>query len=316
MVDGLLKFCPPERLLYGSDAPGRSFFPQIRKILERALTVQERELVFWRNALKIFRVPEPPPCEEIQMGASLPLPPGQEEDHFCFCGKYPFDRRPIVTPREWESLLAGLGVEVAYTAAFECIFHIDLLESNQDFLEQCAGLQRVRPLAVVNPCAHNWSAVLDQVSSGAFAGAWVSPVLHCWNLAGKSCHAFFLRCAELGIPVWINCGFGEARFFHVSQKIRPLEDSEIRDFLECAPRNAYVFQGRIPPAGLPQDGNCRWVLSALTDFPGKLEAFLRMENPPELVWGSEFPFRTPDSVRDCVAASLSHVSADFEESPR
>ena len=303
MVDGILKFCPPERLLYGSDAPGRAFFPQIWKILESRLSDAERELVFCRNAQRIFRIPDPASCGEIEPFAGIPLPPGMEEDHFCFCGKYPFDRRPAVTPSDFDRLLASSGFTCAYPAAFECIFHIDLLESNQEFQSQCAGLHRLRPLAVVNPDAHNWEAVLDHaLSSGAFAGIWVSPAFHCWKLPDRRFYGFFRRCKEAELPVWINCGFAEPRFFHSSLRIRPVEDAEILDFLKEAPEIACVFQGRIPPGVLPRRKKCRWVLSSLSDYGGKLESFLRMENAPELVWGSEFPFRDLREVRASVSA--------------
>ena len=305
MVDGILKSCPPERLLYGSDAPGRAFFPQIRKILESSLSPAEQELVFCQNALKIFRIPCPLPVMEIAERAASRRNLEMKEDHFCFCGKYPFDRRDAVTPSEWDNQLQKLGIGTAYTAAFECIFHVDLLESNQDFLKQCEGTQRVRPLAVVNPAAHNWNAVLDKIySGGGFSGIWVSPAFHCWNLSDKCHQVFFRRCAELDIPIWINCGFSEARFFHASLKIRSVEDCEIREFMKNAPQNVYVFQGCLPPGELPVRTDCFWCLSAFADSGSRLEQFLQM-GPQKLVWGSEFPFRAPDSVFDCISDRLS-----------
>ena len=305
MVDGILRFCPPERLIYGSDAPGRAFFPQIWKILESRLSDRERELVFCRNALRIFRIPEPAPCVPEEKTSEAHLPPGMEEDHFCFCGKYPFDRRDAVTPSALETLLERHGIEAAYPASFECVFHIDLLESNQDFLAQCDGLRRVRPLAVVNPGAHSWRTVLDSARLGrGFAGVWISPAFHNWKLSDRAHRDFFRRCADYGIPLWINCGFAEPRFFHASLKMRAVEDSEIRDFLNDAPENAYVFQGKMPFPGLPAGKGCRWVLSGLTDFSGRLEQCLLMENAPELVWGSEFPFRDIGEVRASASAQL------------
>ena len=40
MVDGILKFCPPERLLYGSDGPGRAFFPQICVFVSKLIGIE------------------------------------------------------------------------------------------------------------------------------------------------------------------------------------------------------------------------------------------------------------------------------------
>lgn len=290
MVDGILRNCPPERLLYGSDAPGRAFAPQVWKVMESVLSSRERELVLCRNAMKIFHIPEPAPWSEAAP-RNLPLPAGEDEDHCCFCGKYPFDRRRSIPPEELERLLAGHGIRAAYTAELDSIFHIDLPESNREFLARCSGLHRVMPLAVVNPGAHNWIAVLEQAASGGFSGIWVSPAFHCWKLDDSRYNDFFRLCAERKLPLWLNCGFGEPRFFHPSLKLRPVGDSEIVEFMNTAPANAYVFQGKIPPAKLPCREDCRWVLAPLTDFGGLLKRFAEMKSAPGLVWGSEFPFR-------------------------
>lgn len=304
MVDGLLRFCPPERLVYGSDAPGRAFSPQIQKIMRSSLASVDRESILYRNALRIFRIPEPPPCEK-RMPRNLPVPPGGDEDHFCFCGKYPFDRRPALVPRELENRLAGYDVKAAYPADLESIFHVDLLEANQDFLARCSGLSRVRPLAVVNPNAHNWTAVLSQaLSAGGFSGIWVSPAFHCWKVNDPCHQSFFNRCADSRMPVYLNCGFSEPRFFHSSLKLRPVEDAELSDFMEHAPYNAYVVQGKMPWKNMPRRNDFRWSLVPLADFEGKLEYWLERKEAPEFVWGSEFPFRHIAEVRETALAQL------------
>ena len=303
MVDGILRSCPPERLLYGSDAPGRAFIPQIWKIMESSLSPADRDLVLYRNAMKIFHIPEPASWSEIAP-RNLPVPAGEDEDHYCFCGKYPFDRRRSIPPEELERLLAEHGIRAAYTAELDSIFHIDLPESNGEFLARCSGLQRIRPLAVVNPDAHNWTAVLDQAVSGGFSGVWISPAFHCGELGSPRYTEFFKRCAEREMPLWVNCGFGEPRFFHPSLKLRPVEDSEIGEFMNTAPVNAYVFQGKMPPENLPRREDCRWVLTPLTDFGGKLKRFMEMNPAPGLVWGSEFPFRDLGEVREATCTQF------------
>lgn len=306
MVDGILKFCPPDRLLYGSDAPGRAFAPQIWKITESSLSETEREKVLFRNALRIFRLSEPAPCETVPPPEETIFPPpGADEDHYCFCGQYPFDRRPAVPPEKLEAMLEKENITAAFTAELDSIFHLDLPESNREFLTRCASLRRVRPLAVVNPAAHNWIAALDQaIQAKSFAGVWISPVFHSWKLDEPRYLPFFRRCAEAEIPLWINLGFGEPRFFHASLRLRPAAETEIAAFMTAAPPNAYVFQGKIPPENLPPRADCRWVLCHLTDFAGQLKKFIQTPHPPQLVWGSEFPFRALGEVRAAAVAQL------------
>ncbi|MEI3006047.1 MAG: hypothetical protein V8T87_15780 [Victivallales bacterium] len=136
--------------------------------------------------MKIFHIPEPASWSEIAP-RNLPVPAGEDEDHYCFCGKYPFDRRRSIPPEELERLLAEHGIRAAYTAELDSIFHIDLPESNGEFLARCSGLQRIRPLAVVNPDAHNWIACTGSggvrrffrrldFSCVSLLGAWQSPL--------------------------------------------------------------------------------------------------------------------------------------------
>ena len=169
MVDGILKFCPPERLLYGSDAPGRAFFPQIWKILESSLSEADREKVFFRNAVDLLKLPEPLPiAEPLAVPQNVPGP--ANIDYCCFCGHYPFERRPEVSPEQLEKRLEQEGIESAYTAGFEAIFG---RASNREFLNRCRGLRRVKPLASVDPADPECDSLLREIASDpGWHGIW------------------------------------------------------------------------------------------------------------------------------------------------
>ena len=291
MVDGILKFCPPERLLYGSDAPGRAFFPQIWKILESALSEADRERVFCRNAMELLALPEPRPIPETEEIYG-PVPGPENIDHCCFCGRYPFEARPEFSPEQLETALKGEGIGEAYTADFGAIFGADISAENRRFLQQCRTLERVRPLAVADPAAPDRDAVLAEISAGSgWAGLWLSPAFHHWRADDPAYTEFLQRCAALGKPVFINCGFYEPRFFRPELSLRPVSDDELISFLKKYPFGRFIVQGKTPPAGAGEFGHCLWCYTQLTDRGGALAAMLKQTDAPKLVRGSEFPFR-------------------------
>ena len=286
MVDGILKFCPPERLLYGSDAPGRAFFPQIWKILESSLSEADREKVFFRNAVKLLDLPEPLPVTEPP-AVPQKVPGPANVDYCCFCGHYPFERRPEVSPEQLEKLLEQEGIESAYTAAFEAVFG----RANQEFLNACRGLRRVKPLASADPADPECETLLREMASEpGWHGIWLSPAFHLWRL-DDPVHADFLRqCAAVGKPVFINCGFYEPRFFDPRLRIREVSDDELRSFLKNTPVKNCIIQGKIPFAGAGDLPPCFWCYTRLSDG-NAMSSVMDRPDAPHLVRGSEFPFR-------------------------
>ena len=287
MADGILKFCPPERLLYGSDGPFRAFFPQIWKILESSLSPADRELVFCRNAMRLLDLPEPLPIAEPPV-AMQPVPGPENIDYCCFCGHYPFERRPEVSPDQLEKLLEQEGIESAYTAGFGTVFG---RTSNGDFLNRCRGLRRVKPLAAVNPADPEWKTLLRNTADElGWAGLWLSPAFHRWRLSDPGYAGFLQQCAAVGKPVFVNCGFHEPRFYPSGLSSREVSDDELCVFLENLPFETCIIQGKNPPPGIGKSPHCFWCCTRLTD--GNAWSHM-VGNPaaPQLVRGSEFPFR-------------------------
>ena len=282
MVDGILKFCPPERLLYGSDAPGRAFYPQIWKILESSLDPAGRERVFCRNAMELLDLPQPPACPGPVLQRQEV--PGQENiDYCCFCGHYPFESRPEVSPGRLETLLKQEKIECAFTADFSTIFTREPARANRRFLHECENLERVRPLAAADP---NRAEILSEIlSEPGWAGLWLSPAFHHWRLDDPAYGGFLRQCAKADKPVFINCGFYEPRFYHSKLSLREVSDAELITFLKSSPFEHCIIQGKIPPPEAKDLPDCRWCRIRLTDCPGTSPL------GKLLVRGSEFPFR-------------------------
>ncbi len=307
MLPKILEEYPVEKILYGSDARGRSYWSQIQKISLADISAEQREMIFWRNAAKLYNLPEPPPCEPVVPQNPLPLPPGTDEDHYCFCGQYPFNlAHPDLKPAILDKMLRENGLRLAWVADLNSIFSTDLLAANQDFLQKCAGKKRLRPLAVLNPRAHNRQAVLEAALAEDWAGVWLSPVRHCWRLNDPRYQEIFQQCAEAQKPVYLNLGFDDSRFRQTALRTRNCSEEELQDFLSRAPQNRYVLQGaRLSPEFTAPPGlSCALTLTHLSDGDGAVALHRLNPNALPLCWGSEFPFRHLGQAAEAAAAQL------------
>lgn len=301
MVEALVGDLGADRVVFGSDMPGRSLPSQLAKVVFADITEDQKRQILCENAARIFGLPLEPPETPAPPAPAEPLRPDAElpdlrEDHFCFCGRWPFFETPCATPAELDDLLAAEGIERAYAADLGSVYRIDLEEANRRYLQAAAPCRCVAPLAALNPLAHNWRALLRHWE-GRFAGAIVYPYLHDWRLDDPAHREFFRRCADRRIGLWINCALGDERLRHSGVAARRVSADELVAFAAAAPDNAYVFQGVGPPAmaalrdRLPDDRRFRFEISRLTDQTGALDDHVNEYGLRHLVMGSELPLR-------------------------
>ena len=308
MVEDLVAELGPERVLYGSDALGRSLASQIAKVQFADVPADVKERVFWRNAATLLRLDDAALARA--RSAFLALPAASEElpvpdfgtDHFCYCGRWPF-REDLGgrTPAELESALAAVGCACAYAASAEAVFSYDILVANERFRLAAVGLERVRPLATLTPFAPNWR-VQVAAARGRFAGAVLHPYFHDWRLDDPAHAEFWRACAEAGLGLWINLCTEDWRLRLRGLAPHQTSADELLGFLAGAPPSRYVFQGASAPlvgrvlAGCPRS-DIAFEISRLSDTTSALPQICRAHGVSRLVHGSEFPFRDLRTVR-------------------
>jgi len=303
MVEALVRDLGADRVLFGSDMLGRSLASQLAKVVFADIPEDQKERILYGNALAVFgpavAPTEPPPALPLRPASALP---DFRTDHFCFCGRWPFYETDCGTPAELHRLLAAQGIDRAYAGDLGSIYRVDMEQANAEFLQSAQGAPRVAPLATLNPRAHNWRQVIQYLKPG-FAGAIVYPYLHNWQLDDPTALELFRRCAEKGIPLWINCRLGDERFHHTGLAWRPVPTEELVRFGRAAPGNSYVFQGLTAAEicgfleQVPGDPRFRFELSRLTDHTGALDQVVGRHGLSCLVMGSEFPLRDIRAVR-------------------
>ncbi len=304
MVETLCKQEGADRLLFGSDALGRSFASQTAKVIFSNISNEAKEEIFWENAAKIYNIqviPALPECKKAEViKGELP---SLTEEHFCFCGKWPFWESTRKTPRMLNSILTENKIQQAYVGDLDSIFRADLLIANRTFLKSCKDLDRVMPLAILNPLAHNWRQVILEAVKNGFIGGLISPYLHSWQLDHSDFDRFFQLCAENKLKLWINCDLADHRFRHSALNARPVTVVELAEFIKKVPDNQYVLQG-IPSGDIAiqlqqfnEDEKFFFEFSRLTDKQEGLQRILKSFGRGRIVAGSEFPFRNIKETR-------------------
>ncbi|NOY80279.1 MAG: amidohydrolase [Kiritimatiellaeota bacterium] len=309
MATALVRDLGAERVVFGSDMLGRSQASQLAKVEFADLAPAEKAAVLGGNAHRLLKLaasgvlPAAPPLSVAAPEPGLPLP-DSTEDHFCFCGTWPFAPDLSRSFAELRNALGSSGIRRAYTASLDAIWASDPRVANRAFFAEARDEARVQPLGVVNPRVPNWRRAVCELRNVCH-GVWVSPYLHNWRLDAADHAEFFAVCAEQGLPVWINCALGDHRFRQSGVGWRPIAVEELRAFAGCAPPNEYVFQGllaneiRQARRGVPGRTGIqfRFELSRLTDRSGDLAAIQTEIGMDALVFGAEYPLRDIRSVR-------------------
>lgn len=298
MVETLSKHEGAERVLFGSDAIGRSFASQTAKVFFSNISEEAKEYIFWKNAAKIYNIKAIPSLMECKGAEVIKSElPSLDEEHFCFCGTWPFWESTCKTPKALNQILVENKIQQAYVGDLNSLFRSDLFIANSTFLNSCKGLDRIVPLAILNPLAHNWRQVILEAAKNGFAGGLVSPYLHSWQLDHPAFDDFFQLCAENKLKLWINCDLADHRFRHNALNARPVTVVELAEFIKKVPDNQYVLQG-IPSGDVAilleqfnDNKKLFFEFSRLTDTQDGLQSILRSFGNKHIVAGSEFPFR-------------------------
>ncbi len=303
MVRRLVDAFGAERILYGSDAPGRSFGSQLIKVTEAGLTAAELELVFHTNAMRLFELEAA--CAQLP-AATAPegcgvLPgrslPESSEDHFCFAGQARYWDQ-AATAAELAAELERHRVTAAYAVGLETIFAADRLAANRDWQKAAARFPAIRPLAAVDP--RDPAATRQLEALAGFAGVWVSPYLHDYDLNDPAFGWFWETCSARRIGLWINVALSDDRFRDPELVTRPVTEENLRTFMRRAPGNRYVVQGMtdlaVLTAAAPEGWRCED--SKLSDGEYVAERFFGTGHAAGLIRGSEYPFRVYHAVDD------------------
>ena len=285
------------KLLYGSDAPGRSFGSQLAKVLTEEFPPDEAAQILAENARKLFRL-DPEPRTRTSLPALDWQLPDLTEDHFCFAGEAPFWDHKISVG----TLLAEMarnGVELAYPVSLDAICASDRVAANRAWRELCRPHAALCPLAAVDP--RDRAEVLRQMDDmEGFAGLWISPYLHGYPPDDPALDEFFRLCTARQLPLWLNTAVSDDRFRSPALVRRNVTPDELAARMRRSSEVRCCVQGLSGLAKWTREAQGNWVFecSKLSDGEYLMEEFADPGRgaPAHLVFGSEYPFRAMEQV--------------------
>lgn len=301
MVKRLTEVFGAERILYGSDAPGRSFASQLSKVYTAGLTAEETALILYKNSMRIFHIADEP--ADLPVYAAKYELPSPDEDHFCFANSAPGYYDHQITPADLCQAAETAGIRKLYAVNMASFAADDLIECNRQWRNECRTYPAVCPLATVD-LRQEEQAFRQLETMNGFAGVWISPYLHNYPLDHTLHREFFDRCARQGIKLWINTVLSDHRFRMFNVPVREVPAAEIVTFANAAPENFYCFQGVNPLNDLLRKlpEHCFLEYSRLSDNEyAPADIFTDApESIKHLVRGSEYPFREYNTADNCL----------------
>lgn len=314
MLEALVSDGFSRRVLFGSDACGRSFASQLSKVTLASVPASVKRAVLVQNAADFFGLSTRQvgaavgacrrsavaagPVSATGLGGGVERP---VHDHFCFAGCWPLARHGVSGERGLVQALRRGGYSGGYAVCCEGLLSHDWPSAQVSWLRRAALFPLLRPLLGVNPFSR---ASLETLSCGErFSGVWLSPYFHQYALNDPVLLPLLAAWAASGWKVWINLGAGDHRFRPRSFGGRQVTAAEWGEFCRVAPSGCYVVQG----------GNMGLLLQAETrqrdDVYFTSEFVSDTQRPPvweersrQLLWGSEYPLRDPRQVRGDVDA--------------
>ncbi len=303
MVGQLLAAFGPQRLLYGSDAPGRSFGSQLTKVLHSGFPETVVNALVHENACRLFNLGGAVAKLTRQNdfhdpeSTGVSMLPDAAEDHFCFVGSQEgFGQR--ATLREWENELRKHRIRAAYTVDLQTLDAADRPAANHAWAVSCRRGSAVRPLAAVLPTDRRETLKQLEQSAG-FAGIWISPYLGGFPLDDPGLDWFWTECETRGLDIWINCALADDRFRSAGLQRRVVDPAEIHRRMKRSPHCRCIVQGVSELADLTSQAPAGWRFeySRLSDGEYLFEQFLSGGGDAgKLVCGSEYPFRECDAA--------------------
>ena len=289
MTSRLVSAFGAERVLYGSDAYGRSFASQLSKAAFGGFDEKQLESILYLNSRRMFSLPKISPAEEREK--TIWNIPDCESDNFAFAGKGKYFDHDISV-----AMLASdaekNNISAVYPASLEALTSSDSITANLKFLHDCEGYSIIHPLAAVD--LRNMPEAMRQLDMlCGFAGVIISPYLHNYKLEYPAYSAFFDAVSLRGVKLWINTALGDDRFRDENLHSRRVSCDEIITFASTAPRGSYIFQGCSELVKLSNElpEYCSVECSKLSDFEYVPDELFRTGKPERLCFGSEYPFR-------------------------
>jgi len=310
LVEYALEELGADRLIFGSDAPGRDFPSQLGKVLGAEMTDEERRKVLALNAARLLKL-DPGDLK-------LPTPPcplsGAVDVNACLGEHLLCDLHPAAAP-ELLSLMEGYGISEAWVSPIKAIFEVDPRRSNRRLAAEISGYPALKLAAVMNPSLSSWRRAFEEALRIGAVALKLYPNYHRYSPLSPRALELLREAGRAGIPVIIQLRVQDERTQNPLMSVRDVDLGEVIEAARRVAETKVIIGGirwteLVKAAPLIKKMPNLWVeISALERMNGLREA-IGMIGAEKLLFGTHAPFFY------IASAALKLSMADIDEGAR
>jgi hypothetical protein len=290
---GLLEYAVGEigadRLLFGSDAPGRDFAVQMGKALGARITDDEKLKILSLNAARLLKI-EP---KDVAFPGQIRV--SEAVDVNACLGRYPFRSLPYSTASELAELAKKHGISSVWVSSIEAIFEEDPRRWNERLLKETSRYPNLRPVAVINPAMANWRKAFDKTIRSEACAIKLHPNYHRYRLSSQRARDLLREAGSAGMPVIVQLRVQDER---TQNPVMVVRDLDVKEVIEAAKgmRETKVIIGGIKWAELVTVASDiralrnLWVDISLLERMNGLKSAVEMVGADKLLFGTHAPF--------------------------
>lgn len=258
MLSYALSVLGPERVLYGSDAPGRDMAVQLAKVTADRLAPEVAELVVAGNALRLY--------SRLGTGSGQkPLLDGDWDDSkarinhresgfdapddetrgpvpfvdfSAFLGHWPFREVPLTDAGSLEAGLREVGVTHAWVSPVAAITQPSPGPANQEMVEAVGGNTFFSPVPVLNPLRRGEEELAFWARDDRVKAIRLLPGAHGYSVAAAG--LLVSAAASVGIAVIVQMKVRDQRISHPSFILPEPAVVEILDLARSQPEATII----------------------------------------------------------------------------
>jgi hypothetical protein len=212
--------------------------------------------------------------------------------------RWPFRRLPHDEPAALIAKLRAAGVEQAWAASFDSLFHKDLGSANARLAELCRtqGDGMLAPFGAVNPVLPDWEEELRRcLEQHRMPGIRLHPSYHGYPLDDGRFRKLLDLAAARGAIVQLALSMEDERVQLTRLPIPPIDPAPLVGIAAATKKLRLVLLNRSwgldwGLVGRLRDAGQVYFDFAMLERPGALQDLVRHASPERVVFGSHFPF--------------------------
>lgn len=212
--------------------------------------------------------------------------------------RWPFRRLPHDEPADLTAKLRRSGVEQAWAASLDSLFHKDLGSVNARLAELCRtqGDGMLLPFGAVNPMLPDWEEDLRRCSEEhRMPGIRLHPNYHGYTLEDSRFRKLLTLAAQRGIIVQLALSMEDERTQHARVVVSPVDPAPLVESAAAIKNLRLILLNRSWSQDWGLLRKLRDAGQVFFDFSmlerlGALQDLLREASPARVLFGSHFPF--------------------------